>query len=405
MTEPLSDKRQPDTRELIRSLRAIAADQEAEGDSFETRASTELLREAADAIEGRRPPIAAEGATQRVDAVQRVWESEGCTSALAFIQLARQLERELDRELSESDDDRLRAIGLYESCKAELAEAKEELEAETMLATNTMVQRDALERDLAEARTVADAEIMNVAALHEQLDEAQQYGLKQEGLRYMEAQRADNAELKLLAQSSSSVPSVAIRSIQRVKGRFTIEYGDGNTCDFVTFKELADFIADGSQALWSIINQDSTPPSTPQPSATVAPVKGFCTNEEAKAEVRHAEAIRQAILPKAPPLSLLVSMALRVNHGFGLDDARSQQVQLSNMGKVYEEMAGHGFYSPDRTAYYMDMVKGYEVAGTQPTETVATLICPRCKVDRLKEACPEMIPGKCGLQADAKGPE
>lgn len=67
-------------------------------------------------------------------------------------------------------------------------------------------------------------------------------------------------------------------------------------------------------------------------------------------------------IPEFPPLALLVSMALRVNHGFALDDERSQQVQLADMRKVYEEVSGHGFYSLDRTEYYRGLVKGSEQA-------------------------------------------
>ena len=63
-----------------------------------------------------------------------------------------------------------------------------------------------------------------------------------------------------------------------------------------------------------------------------------------EALLKAAQSARGA-LPKEPPVELLVSMALRVNHGFGLDDERSKEVQLSDMRKVYEEVSGYGFYS------------------------------------------------------------
>lgn len=91
-----------------------------------------------------------------------------------------------------------------------------------------------------------------------------------------------------------------------------------------------------------------------------------CTHAEAADAVRYAKAIREAVLPKEPSLSLLASMALRVNHGFALDDERSQQVQLADMRKVYEEVAGNGFYNPERTEYYRGLVKGTETAAPFP---------------------------------------
>lgn len=64
-----------------------------------------------------------------------------------------------------------------------------------------------------------------------------------------------------------------------------------------------------------------------------------------------------APLPKEAPIELLVSMALRMNHGFGLDDARSQEVQISDMRKVYEEVSGHGFYSEKVKGRYTAMLR------------------------------------------------
>ena len=122
-------------------------------------------------------------------------------------------------------------------------------------------------------------------------------------------------------------------------------------------------------------------------SASGAPKTSHCTNEEAQAaifDVLHGQvaflkdaleqyamiatpmgdiartALASYELPQAhsePPVELLVSMALRVNHGFGLDDARSQEVQLADMRKVYEEVTGHGFYRAERKAYYAGLIR------------------------------------------------
>jgi hypothetical protein len=47
--------------------------------------------------------------TPRTTAVQAAWEAEGCSSAITFIQLARQLEREL-AEAREKLEDEIRTV-------------------------------------------------------------------------------------------------------------------------------------------------------------------------------------------------------------------------------------------------------------------------------------------------------
>lgn len=61
-----------------------------------------------------------------------------------------------------------------------------------------------------------------------------------------------------------------------------------------------------------------------------------------------------------PPAGLLVSMAMRLNHGFGGDDARSQQVQLTDMRRCWEEVTGRGFYKSELEATYLSNVKVQE---------------------------------------------
>lgn len=68
------------------------------------------------------------------------------------------------------------------------------------------------------------------------------------------------------------------------------------------------------------------------------------------------EFFSMVVVPREPTPELLVSMALRVNHGFGLDDERSREVQISNMRKVHEEIVGAGFYRDDRKEYYRTML-------------------------------------------------
>jgi hypothetical protein len=61
-------------------------------------------------------------------------------------------------------------------------------------------------------------------------------------------------------------------------------------------------------------------------------------------------------LPKDPPAGLLISMAMRYRHDFGLRKSQSsgpltcgvtddeRQAILATMRQLYEEVSGHGFY-------------------------------------------------------------
>lgn len=75
-------------------------------------------------------------------------------------------------------------------------------------------------------------------------------------------------------------------------------------------------------------------------------------------------------LPKEPPIGLLMSMALRLDHGLGcpgyydqeflampgVSHARRVEVALENMRKVYEEIVGEGFYRPELEHNYAALV-------------------------------------------------
>lgn len=74
-------------------------------------------------------------------------------------------------------------------------------------------------------------------------------------------------------------------------------------------------------------------------------------------------------LPKEPPIGLLMSMAIRYDHGLGcpgyydqpmmqalsatpLTHAQRLQGVLTTMRQLYEEVAGYGFHSAERDADY-----------------------------------------------------
>lgn len=80
-----------------------------------------------------------------------------------------------------------------------------------------------------------------------------------------------------------------------------------------------------------------------------------------------ADAAKSAIVPLEPTPGLLVSMALRDDHGFlaaGPDETdaplacgptqAARESRLRDMVKVHEEVVGTGFYGPKREAFYVE---------------------------------------------------
>lgn len=65
---------------------------------------------------------------------------------------------------------------------------------------------------------------------------------------------------------------------------------------------------------------------------------------------------KMVLVPQKPPEALLISMALRYNHAFGLMDRKSQEVLLTEMKQVHQEVVGTGFYSPDKAQWYLDLL-------------------------------------------------
>ncbi|HHA2690821.1 TPA: hypothetical protein ACOEPG_002800 [Stenotrophomonas maltophilia] len=57
-----------------------------------------------------------------------------------------------------------------------------------------------------------------------------------------------------------------------------------------------------------------------------------------------------------PDQALLVSMAMCLSHGFGLDTPEQQQSQLREMRKLWDEVMGRGYYSPDNRERYVAML-------------------------------------------------
>ncbi|MDT3454655.1 hypothetical protein ROV80_05280 [Stenotrophomonas pavanii] len=60
--------------------------------------------------------------------------------------------------------------------------------------------------------------------------------------------------------------------------------------------------------------------------------------------------------PEEPDQALLVSMAMLVYHGFGLLTPEQKQCQLREMRKLWDEVVGRGYYSPDNRERYVAML-------------------------------------------------
>jgi hypothetical protein len=79
-------------------------------------------------------------------------------------------------------------------------------------------------------------------------------------------------------------------------------------------------------------------------------------------------------VPTNPPIGLLMSMAIRADHGLGVpgyyDQFKDQGVThaqrvdaaLRQMRQLWEEVVGLGFYSPEKEAEYAALAAGSTVS-------------------------------------------
>lgn len=74
----------------------------------------------------------------------------------------------------------------------------------------------------------------------------------------------------------------------------------------------------------------------------------------------------QVLVPVEPHLGVLVSMAVCLDHGFGLLAADRQESRLHDMRKLYDEVVGRGYYRPDNEGYYQGFLKPEGAGPTMP---------------------------------------
>lgn len=82
----------------------------------------------------------------------------------------------------------------------------------------------------------------------------------------------------------------------------------------------------------------------------------------------------------APDQALLVSMAMRVDHAFGIRDSNQQQSLLDDMRHVWEEVEGKGFYKPGNRGMYLAQLKSD--ARSTPGSLKATKAVPTDQPER-----------------------
>ncbi|QHJ82140.1 MAG: hypothetical protein [Caudoviricetes sp.] len=83
-------------------------------------------------------------------------------------------------------------------------------------------------------------------------------------------------------------------------------------------------------------------------------MRGALDHAAAELSVLHSRCQLAALTPpEKPDPALLVSMAMRINHGFGLMDRMAQNSLLTDMSKVWEEIVGRGYYSPENASRYL----------------------------------------------------
>lgn len=93
-------------------------------------------------------------------------------------------------------------------------------------------------------------------------------------------------------------------------------------------------------------------PETPEQEVLRFPVQQ--AEPESPVAVTAAPSPKYAMVPTAPDIALLASMATCLNHGFGMLDAEKQKSVLYDMQKVHDEVVGRGYYHKRSRARYLE---------------------------------------------------
>jgi hypothetical protein len=72
--------------------------------------------------------------------------------------------------------------------------------------------------------------------------------------------------------------------------------------------------------------------------------------------IKNPEKSTHAIVLLEPPVGVLVSMALCLDHGFAFLSKEAKTSRLQEMRKLYDEAVGQGYYQPDRCEFYQEVL-------------------------------------------------
>ena len=128
-------------------------------------------------------------------------------------------------------------------------------------------------------------------------------------------------------------------------------------------------IAELASELCNAVDCESEDVGGVRPSLVILREVGPLTDRLEKCATPALPARTEAVPPETnatPPVGLLVSMAIRLDHGLGcpgyydspafspsgITHKRRLEAAMSTARQLWEEVAGHGFYSPAREAYY-----------------------------------------------------
>ena len=138
--------------------------------------------------------------------------------------------------------------------------------------------------------------------------------------------------------------------------------------------ETLERIAELASELCNAVDCESEDVGGTRPSLVILREIGPLTDRLAKCSTPALPARAEAVAPAptaAPSVGLLVSMAIRLDHGLGcpgyydspafsasgLTHKRRLEAAMSTARQLWEEVAGVGFYSPAREAYYVGLAQ------------------------------------------------
>lgn len=157
-----------------------------------------------------------------------------------------------------------------------------------------------------------------------------------------EAQDSNESTAKALSDAAKT-----LEIIQAENNRLHQELIDLN-------RELAD-ATDQAWAAIADLTDDARIKEMPLADAIYAVASKITESAAVRADQKAASPTAPSATDE-PDQALLISMATCLNHGFGLLPKDHQDSMLHDMRKLWDEMAGKGYYRPEKRERYLSMV-------------------------------------------------